>query len=71
MKAISVTPGKPNSVHLEDILKPSVTDIQDGREVVVRVLKVRVDATDREINDALCGNQPKGLDERSTIEHFR
>ena len=62
MKAISVTPGKPNSVHLEDIPKPSVTDIPDGKGVLVRVLKVGVDATDREINDALYGNAPPGSD---------
>jgi threonine dehydrogenase-like Zn-dependent dehydrogenase len=60
MKAIAVYPGKPNSVHLEDIPQPKVTDIPDGRGVLVRVLKVGVDATDREINDALYGNAPPG-----------
>jgi len=60
MKAIAVYPGQPNSVHLEDIPCPKVTDIPDGRGVLVRVLKVGVDATDREINDALYGNAPPG-----------
>jgi glucose 1-dehydrogenase len=60
MKAIAVYPGQPNSVHLEDIPQPKVTDIPDGRGVLVRVLKVGVDATDREINDALYGNAPPG-----------
>ena len=60
MKAIAVYPGQPNSVHLEDIPRPKVTDIPDGRGVLVRVLKVGVDATDREINDALYGNAPPG-----------
>ena len=60
MKAIAVYPGKPNSVHLEDIPQPKVTDIPEGRGVLVRVLKVGVDATDREINDALYGNAPPG-----------
>ena len=32
----------------------------DGKGVLVRVLKVGVDATDREINDALYGNAPPG-----------
>ena len=32
----------------------------DGRGVLVRVLKVGVDATDREINEALYGNAPPG-----------
>jgi threonine dehydrogenase-like Zn-dependent dehydrogenase len=60
MKAIAVTPGKPNSVHLEDIPRPQVADIPGGKGVLVRVLKVGVDATDREINDALYGNAPPG-----------
>ena len=52
MKAIAVRPGTPNSVHLAELAKPAVTDIPDGRGVLIRVLKVGVDATDREINDA-------------------
>jgi threonine dehydrogenase-like Zn-dependent dehydrogenase len=60
MKAIAVTPGRPNSVHLVDIPRPKVSDIPDGKGVLVRVLKVGVDATDREINDALYGNAPIG-----------
>lgn len=62
MKAIAVTPGTPNSVHLEEIEKPSLSQIEDGTGVLVRVLKVGVDATDREINDALYGNAPPGDD---------
>lgn len=61
MKAIAVTPGQANSVHLEDVPKPLVGDISDGKGVSVRVLKVGVDATDREINDALYGNAPPGF----------
>jgi threonine dehydrogenase-like Zn-dependent dehydrogenase len=60
MKAVAVFPGQPNSVHLEDISKPSVDDVADGRGILVRVLKVGVDATDREINEALYGNAPPG-----------
>lgn len=62
MKAVAVTPGKPNSVHLQEIPKPKLEDIKDGRGIMVRVLKVGVDATDREINDALYGNAPPGFD---------
>jgi len=62
MKAIAVRPGTPNSVHLADLPKPSVDDVPRGRGVLVRVLKVGVDATDREINDALYGNAPQGFD---------
>lgn len=62
MKAIAVRPGTPNSVHLAELAKPEVSDIPNGRGVLVRVLKVGVDATDREINDALYGNAPPGYD---------
>jgi len=49
MKAIAVFPGKPDSVHLAELDRPSVNDIQNGRGVVVRVLRVGVDGTDKEI----------------------
>lgn len=62
MKAVAVTPGTPNSVHLRDIEKPSLGQIADGKGVLVRVLKVGVDATDREINEAQYGNAPVGDD---------
>lgn len=62
MKAVAVTPGKPNSVHLQIIAKPSLSDIPDNKGVLVKTLKVGVDATDREINDALYGNAPPGDD---------
>jgi glucose 1-dehydrogenase len=62
MKAVAVRPGQQDSVHLRDIPKPSVNDVGDGRGVLVRVLNVGVDATDREINDALYGNAPPGDD---------
>jgi threonine dehydrogenase-like Zn-dependent dehydrogenase len=61
MKAIAVYPGQPNSVHLEDIPPPSLDAYPDGSGVLVRVLKVGVDATDREINEALYGNPPPGF----------
>ena len=55
MKAVAVTPGKPHSVHLRDIPTPSVDQIPNGKGVLVRILKVGVDATDREINDDAVG----------------
>jgi glucose 1-dehydrogenase len=62
MKAIAVQPGKPHSVHLRDIPEPDINSIPDGKGIRVKVLKVGVDATDREINDALYGNAPPGDD---------
>lgn len=70
MKAIAVRPGTPDSVHLREIPVPTlatqphphVCTIPEGRSVLVKVLQIGVDATDREINDALYGNAPPGND---------
>ncbi len=62
MKAIAVYPGKPNSVHLEEMARPSVKDVPNGRGVLVRVLRVGVDGTDKEINAAEYGAAPEGYD---------
>jgi len=62
MKAIAVRPGKPSSVHLRDIPEPKLDSVPNGKGIQIKVLKVGVDATDREINDALYGNSPPGDD---------
>ena len=60
MKAIAVYPGKPNSMHLEDVPMPKVTDISNGQGVLVKILRVGVDGTDKEINAAEYGSAPEG-----------
>jgi len=62
MKAIAVIPGKPGSVHLAELPKPKTDDIPDGRGVLVKVLRVGVDGTDKEINAAEYGASPEGYD---------
>jgi len=62
MKAIAVHPGRPNSMHLEEVAEPKVTDVPNGRGVLVRVLRVGVDGTDKEINAAEYGQAPPGDD---------
>ncbi|HKQ62460.1 MAG TPA: glucose 1-dehydrogenase [Candidatus Polarisedimenticolaceae bacterium] len=62
MKAVAVIPGKPNSIHLREVPRPHVGQIPDGRGVLVRVLRVGVDGTDREINQAEYGAVPPGDD---------
>ena len=62
MKAIAVIPGKPNSIHLRDVPKPVVDEVPDGRGVLVKVLQVGVDGTDKEINAAEYGAPPAGDD---------
>lgn len=69
MQAIAVYPGQKQSVHLTELPRPTLHEvpsgikIRDGHGVVVRVLKVGVDATDKEINEAKYGNPPPGSHE--------
>src|SRR5215471_7766954 len=62
MRAVAVYPGKANSVHLAQMEKPSANDVAGGRGVVVKVLRVGVDGTDKEINAAEYGAAPQGFD---------
>ncbi len=62
MKAIAVIPGKPDSIHLREAPKPSLDEVPGGRGVLVRVLRVGVDGTDKEINAAEYGAPPAGHD---------
>ena len=62
MRAIAVTPGTPNSMHLASLPKPRLEDVPGGRGVLVKVLRVGVDGTDKEINAAEYGAAPEGYD---------
>jgi len=62
MKAIAVRPGSRGSVFLADLDKPSLEEIPNGRGVLVKVLRVGVDGTDKEINAAEYGASPAGYD---------
>src|SRR5262244_690656 len=62
MKAISVFPGQPGSVHLAEVPQPSLDEVPNGRGVLVKVLRVGVDGTDKEINAAEYGAAPPGFD---------
>jgi threonine dehydrogenase-like Zn-dependent dehydrogenase len=62
MKSIAVFPGKPDSIHLAELPEPSLDEIPNGRGVLVKVLRVGVDGTDREINAAKYGAAPPGYD---------
>jgi glucose 1-dehydrogenase len=62
MKAVAVIPKKQNSVHLVEMDKPRVSDIRDGRGVLVEVLRVGACGTDREINNAEYGIAPRSFD---------
>ena len=62
MKALAVYPGRPNSLHLVEVPKPSLASVPNDRGVLVRVLRVGVDGTDKEINAAEYGHAPSGDD---------
>lgn len=62
MKAVAVFPRQPNSIHLTELKMPSVDDVPDGRGVLVKVLRVGVDGTDKEINQGEYGAAPPGFD---------
>jgi threonine dehydrogenase-like Zn-dependent dehydrogenase len=62
MKAVAVSPGQANSAHLREIPTPTLEDIPDGRGVLVKVLRVGLDGTDREINAAEYGTPPPRSD---------
>jgi len=62
MKAVAVFPGKPDSMHLATMPKPTLDEIPEGRGVLVKVLRVGVDGTDKEINAAEYGAAPPGYD---------
>jgi threonine dehydrogenase-like Zn-dependent dehydrogenase len=60
MRAIAVIPGKPNSIHLREVPKPQLGQVPGGRGVLVKLTRVGVDGTDKEINAAEYGAAPAG-----------
>jgi threonine dehydrogenase-like Zn-dependent dehydrogenase len=62
MKAITVLPGKQDSIHLREVPMPRLEDVPNGRGVLVKILRVGVDGTDKEINAAEYGAAPPGDD---------
>ncbi|HEV8396368.1 MAG TPA: glucose 1-dehydrogenase [Vicinamibacterales bacterium] len=60
MKALAVVPGRAHSLHLIDVPKPTLDEVPAGRGVLVRVLRVGVDGTDKEIDAAEYGQAPPG-----------
>jgi len=60
MKAIAVIPGQAGSIHLTELDEPSVRDVPNGRGVLVKVMRVGLCGTDREITAAEYGQAPEG-----------
>lgn len=62
MKAITIIPGQKESVTLRDVPEPAVEDVPNGRGVLVKVLRVGLDGTDRELQAGAYGAPPEGFD---------
>jgi threonine dehydrogenase-like Zn-dependent dehydrogenase len=62
MRAVAVIPGEAGSVHLRKVPVPAIDQVPGGRGVLVKVLRVGVDGTDKEINQAEYGAAPPGDD---------
>ncbi len=62
MKAVALIPRKPDSLYLEELSAPSIDDLPGGRGVLVKVLRVGLCGTDREIQAGEYGAPPPGFD---------
>jgi glucose 1-dehydrogenase len=62
MRAVAVRPGVADSLHRREGRRPIVEDVADGRGVLVRVVRVGLCGTDREIVAAEFGEAPVGDD---------
>ena len=62
MKAIGITPHQAHTARMVELPQPQLDDIPDGRGVLVRVLQVGVDGTDKELHLGEYGDAPDGYD---------
>lgn len=62
MKAVAIRPGQPDSLHLRQERRPTLDDVPGGVGVLVDVLRVGVDGTDKELIAGLYGEAPEGDD---------
>ena len=62
MKAVGITPRQPHTARLVDLPMPRLDDVPGGRGVLVRVLQVGVDGTDKELFLGEYGAAPDGYD---------
>ena len=49
MKAVAIFPGKPDSIHLVELPMPRLENVSDRRGTLVRVLRVGLCGTDKDI----------------------
>ena len=58
MKAIAIHPHKPNTAHLAELPMPKIEDVPNGRGVLIKILQVGVDGTDKELIAGEYGDAP-------------
>jgi threonine dehydrogenase-like Zn-dependent dehydrogenase len=62
MKALGITPRSPRTARLVDLPTPTLDEVPNGRGVLVKVLQVGVDGTDKELHLGEYGAAPDGYD---------
>ncbi len=62
MKALGITPRQAHTARLVDLPTPTLDEIPNGRGVLVKVLQVGVDGTDKELHLGEYGAAPEGYD---------
>jgi glucose 1-dehydrogenase len=62
MKAVTIIPRQPNSMQLRDVPQPALDSVGEGRGVLVKVIRVGVDGTDKELQAGEYGAPPPGCD---------
>jgi threonine dehydrogenase-like Zn-dependent dehydrogenase len=62
MKAVALIPRRPDSLFLGELPVPSIDDVPDGRGVLVKVLRVGLCGTDREMQAGEYGAPPPESD---------
>lgn len=62
MKAVAIFPGKPDSIHLVELPMPRLENVSDRRGTLVRVLRVGLCGTDKDIKAGEYGTAAPGYD---------
>ncbi len=62
MKAVGITPRQAHTAHMVELPMPRLDEIPTGRGVLVKILQVGVDGTDKELHLGEYGNAPEGYD---------
>jgi threonine dehydrogenase-like Zn-dependent dehydrogenase len=62
MKAVAITPRQAHTARMVELPMPPLDEIPNGRGVLVKILQVGVDGTDKELHLGAYGGAPEGYD---------